>query len=131
MKKLLVILNLIPIITFSQISSWRSPSNSQSYRSPSISYSRPQQNDISQWRTNPPKRNVTPYRGPRRPLYDNYFNPYLGWNRWKMWGAPMYGWNMWEPWFYVDRWGYREPARIYIYNDGRRDTILGDRKSVV
>jgi hypothetical protein len=127
MKKLLVILTLIPIITFSQISSWRSPGSSQSYRSPSISYSRPQQNDISQWRVNPPKRNVTPYTGPRRPLYNNYYNPYLGWNRWNMWGAPMYGWNMWEPWFYVDRWGYREPARIYIYNDGRRDTILGKK----
>jgi hypothetical protein len=37
----------------------------------------------------------------------------------------MYGWNYWEPWFYMDRWGYREPARIYIYNDGRRDTIRG------
>lgn len=47
-----------------------------------------------------------------------------GWNRWNRWGAPI-GYNFWTPGFYYDPWGYRNPTRIYHYNDNRRDTVRG------
>jgi hypothetical protein len=54
----------------------------------------------------------------------------LGWNdpyyrRWNQWGAPVFGFDYWMPGFYYDRWGYRNPARIYHYQGGRADTIKG------
>lgn len=56
----------------------------------------------------------------------------MGWNtpfyyssRWNNWGAPMYGYDYWMPSFYYDDWGYRNPARIYHYEQGRIDTIKG------
>jgi hypothetical protein len=50
-----------------------------------------------------------------------------GWNRWDMWGAPAFGWNYWNPGFYLNDWGYRQPARVYIYDNGKRDTIKGKK----
>jgi hypothetical protein len=29
--------------------------------------------------------------------------------------------------WYVNDWGYRQPARIYVYEDGKRDTIKGKK----
>ena len=50
-----------------------------------------------------------------------------GWNRWDMWGAPNFGWNYWSPMPYWNDWGYRQPARIYVYDNGKRDTIRGKK----
>jgi hypothetical protein len=50
-----------------------------------------------------------------------------GWNRWDMWGAPGFGWNFWQPSWYFNDWGYRQPARIYVYDNGRADTIRGKK----
>jgi hypothetical protein len=50
-----------------------------------------------------------------------------GWNRWDMWGAPAFGWNFWQPMWYWNDWGYRQPARIYVYDNGKRDTIKGKK----
>jgi hypothetical protein len=50
-----------------------------------------------------------------------------GWNRWDMWGAPTFGWNYWNPGFYLNDWGYRQPARVYVYDNGKMDTIKGKR----
>lgn len=52
------------------------------------------------------------------------YDPYLnyggwGWNRWN----PMFGWNSYHPYFWYDNWGYRNPGRIYVYDNGRRDTL--------
>ncbi len=44
-----------------------------------------------------------------------------------MWGAPAFGWNYWNPGFYLNDWGYRQPARVYIYDNGKRDTIRGKK----
>ena len=44
-----------------------------------------------------------------------------------MWGAPAFGWNYWTPLWYWNDWGYRQPGRVYIYEDGRRDTIKGKK----
>lgn len=125
MKKLLFIL-LLPIFSFSQVSSWRksepvqsgtvnsSSSNNTFRTTPSDGY--------SSWRQNPPQ-NTNPKVNSTitRPYYNNWNNQ----DRWNMWGAPIYGYNYWLPYTYYDRWGYREPARIYVYNDGRKDTIKG------
>jgi hypothetical protein len=53
-----------------------------------------------------------------------------GWNRWDMWGAPNFGWNYWQPNWYLNDWGYRQPARVYVYDDGRTDTIRGKKPIV-
>jgi hypothetical protein len=44
-----------------------------------------------------------------------------------MWGAPAFGWNFWQPMWYQNDWGYRQPARVYVYDDGKRDTIRGKK----
>ncbi len=36
-------------------------------------------------------------------------------------------WNFWNPGFYLNDWGYRQPARVYVYDDGKRDTIKGKK----
>jgi hypothetical protein len=44
-----------------------------------------------------------------------------------MWGAPGFGWNFWQPMWYMNDWGYRQPARVYVYDNGKRDTIRGKK----
>jgi hypothetical protein len=44
-----------------------------------------------------------------------------------MWGAPTFGWNFWQPMWYFNDWGYRQPARIYVFENGKRDTIQGKK----
>jgi hypothetical protein len=44
-----------------------------------------------------------------------------------MWGAPAFGWNYWNPGFYLNDWGYRQPARVYVYDNGKMDTIKGKK----
>jgi hypothetical protein len=44
-----------------------------------------------------------------------------------MWGAPAFGFNYWNPYWYYNDFGYRQPGRIYIYEDGKRDTIRGKK----
>jgi hypothetical protein len=39
----------------------------------------------------------------------------------------MYGYNYFMPGFYYDNWDYREPVRVYHYNDGKVDTIRGQK----
>jgi len=125
MKKLLFLLLLIPVVTFSQVSSWRNNPPSRVQSGPTI---QGQRSDISMWRTNPPRDENRPR--PTKPgsnviLRDPWFDLGWGWNRWNMWGAPNFGWNYWSPMWYYNDWGYRQPGRIYIYEDGKRDTIRG------
>lgn len=84
----------------------------------------------------PPSSNATP-RVP--PVGGNIYYPPpirrgdLGWNTpfvqtpwtWRGWGAPLYGYDFWTPGIYYDRWGYRNPSRVYHYDNGRRDTVRG------
>ena len=128
MKKLLLFLVLIPVVTFSQVSSWRSNPPSRISSGPTI---QGQRSDISMWRTNPPREDNRPRQ--TKPgsniIIDN--NPWgwnsWGWNRWDMWGAPGFGWNYWSPMWYWNDWGYRQPARIYVYSDGKKDTVKGKK----
>jgi len=133
MKNLLFLLVFIPTLTFSQVSNWRSNSPTPQRSTPSIQPSTPQRNDVSRWRNQPPS------RGYDRPLRTRpgsniiVRDPWLmnnfgwGWNRWDMWGAPAFGWNYWNSGFYLNDWGYRQPARVYVYDNGKSDTIKGKK----
>jgi len=116
MKHLIVLLCLIPVLSFSQVSSWRSNPPQRSFSAPSI---QGQRSDVSMWRNNPPRSDR-----PTQPVIVDYGG---GWNRWGIGGAPAFGWNFWNPYWYYNDWGYRQPGRIYVYEDGRRDTIRGKK----
>ncbi len=125
MKKFLILFLLSPTLVFSQVSNWRSnPPQQQRVESPRIQT--PQRNDISDWRSQPPSRG---YDRPTRTKPGSNIiirnQPIWGWNRWDMWGGPGFGWNYWSPSWYWNDWGYRQPARIYVYENGNRDTIKG------
>ena len=130
MKNILFLLVFIPILSFSQVSSWRGGSFTPRVSSPSIQQSIPQRNDVSRWRTEPSRGYDRPIRtrpGSNIIVRDPWLMNGWGWNRWDMWGAPMFGWNFWQPSWYWNDWGYRQPSRIYVYEDGRRDTIRGKK----
>lgn len=126
MKNILLILLLTPLITFSQVSSWRtsSPSQSNTQSSSRTSTTTITNNTTSSWRNSTP----TEFNRPRtsnRPVVVH--DPWIGGWGWNMWGAPSFGWNMWTPMWYFNDFGYRQPARVYYYNDGRRDTVRGKK----
>lgn len=129
MKKLFLILMFSPLMVFSQVSSWRTPSTSQSS---STSRTTETTSSTSSWRSSSPRefnRPVQTRPGSNVIVADPWINRSWGWgwNRWDMWGAPTFGWNMWSPMWYVNDFGYRQPARVYHYNDGRRDTVRGKK----
>jgi len=142
MKNLFLIFAMVPMLAIGQVSNWRTnppqqQSTPQPQRStPSTQQSTPQRNDVSSWRNEPPRNNDRqPQTRPgsniivRDPYWNNYgrgWNNY-GWNRWDMWGAPNFGWNYYSPSWYWNDWGYRQPARIYVYDNGKRDTIRGKK----
>jgi hypothetical protein len=122
MKKLLVysVIGIMSILTTSaQVSSWRSNPPTQNSTS---NFTQRQQPNVSNWRNNPPRNDRQGFQ-PQRPI-NNWNNNFYN-NRWNMWGAPMFGYNYYTPWFYFNDWGYREPARIYVYENGKKDTIRG------
>jgi hypothetical protein len=132
MKNLLFLLAFIPTLAFSQVSNWRSNPPTPQRSTPSIQQSIPQRNDVSSWRNESPKEFNRPARtrpGSNIIVRDpwGWNNWGWGWNRWDMWGAPAFGWNFWQPSWYWNDWGYRQPARIYVYGDGKRDTVRGKK----
>ncbi len=131
MKNLLFLLAFVPTLAFSQVSNWRTTPSQPQRSTPSVQQSIPQRNDVSSWRNESPREYNRPTRtrpGSNIIVRDPFFNDWgWGWNRWNMWGAPGFGWNFWQPSFYWNDWGYRQPARIYVYNDGKRDTIRGKK----
>jgi hypothetical protein len=130
MKKLLFLIILLPMVVFSQVSSWRSNPPQSRVSSPSI---QGQRSDVSMWRNESPREFNRPQSTkPGSNIIINN-NPWgwndwgWGWNRWDMWGAPGFGWNFYTPMWYWNDWGYRQPARVYVYQDGKRDTIRGKK----
>ena len=139
MKNLILIFAMVPMLAIGQVSNWRTnpPQQQQSTpqrSTPSVQPSTPQRNDVSSWRNDPP-RDRQPQTRPgsniiiRDPYWNNYGQGWnnWGWNRWDMWGAPNFGWNYWSPMPYWNDWGYRQPARVYVYDNGKRDTIRGKK----
>jgi len=131
MKNLLFLLAFVPTLAFSQVSNWRSNPPQPQRSTPSVQQSTPQRNDVSSWRNESPREYNRPTRtrpGSNIIVRDPFFNDWgWGWNRWNMWGAPGFGWNYWQPSFYWNDWGYRQPARIYVYDNDKRDTIRGKK----
>jgi hypothetical protein len=131
MKKLLFILLILPLLTFGQASSWRTNPPTPQRSTPSVQPSTPQRNDVSNWRNQPPSKGYDrPIRtrpGSNVIVRDPWLMNNWGWNRWDMWGAPGFGWNFWQPSWYFNDWGYRQPARVYVYDNGKRDTIRGKK----
>jgi hypothetical protein len=144
MKKTLLIIGLTlllvlfcSIVLYSQTSNWRTnpPQQSQPQQrveTPKVQPPTPPRNDVSNWRNQPPSNGYDrPLRtrpGSNILVRDPFFNDWgWGWNRWNMWGAPTFGWNYWNPGFYFNDWGYRQPARVYVYDNGKRDTIKGKK----
>jgi len=128
MKKLFTFFLLIPFLSFSQ--SERSQKietrNTGTYRSqpsqPSTpAYTTPRSSEYSQKQFERSDNRYQP-----RPSRNNINRPgvFYG-NRWDLWGAPMFGYNYWYPGYWYDPFGYRQPARIYYYDNGRTDTIRG------
>ena len=127
MKKLLVLLLVIPMISFSQVSTWRQTGGSvpasqttqstQTRVQPSV----PQQNNVSSWRNNPPEQSQPlPPRG-RGGIQNwggaNQFGYY--WGNW--------GWYQPFPYIWYDDYGWRQRSVIHIYEGGKRDTIRKER----
>lgn len=131
MKIALYLLLFLPVIGLSQTSSWRtqSPTNTQpttqSKTTPITTPSRQSDNSVSSWRNQTPREINRPRTNPPVLVRDPWFD--MGWNRWGMWGAPQFGWNSYLPTWYYNDWGYRQPARVYYYNDGKADTVRGKR----
>lgn len=118
MKKLVFLLLFFPLISFSQVSSWRN-NPPQRNEGPRIAPSIPQTNNVSRWRTQ-----TEPIRPgqivPQQPLVRRWrptvTNPYgLMWGNW--------GWYQPYPYFWYDDFGYRNRGVVHIYENGRRDTI--------
>lgn len=137
MKKIILslfLVALLPFLLFSQSErmqkqSFRNPQVSNEHRGAMLQsiQSRPSTNEFQQKQVER-NRNSQYYSVPNnRP--GRYYAPYYGWgwNRWDMWGAPMIGFNYWIPYSYYNDWGYRQPARVYVYKDGKMDTIKGTK----
>lgn len=125
MKKLLLYLLLVPTLALGQVSSWRGGAPQR--QMPSIAIER---SDVSNWRNSTPREFNRPPQtkpGSNIVIRDPWLDWGWGWNRWGMWGAPMFGWNYWQPSWYWNDFGYRQPQRIYVYDNGKRDTIRGKK----
>lgn len=127
MKNIFLLLVLVPMLSFSQTSSWRTNPPTSNSNTTSSSSSRVTTNppSTSTWRNSDPKEFNKPRTNNTVIVRDPWFD--MGWNRWGMFGGPRFGWNSYLPTWYYNDWGYRQPARVYYYNDGKVDTVRGKR----
>jgi hypothetical protein len=127
MKKLLVLLLVIPMISFSQVSTWRQtggsvPASSQTTQTQTrVQPSIPQQNNVSSWRNNPPQES--------QPLPPRGRGGIQNWNRNNQFGYYWGNWGWYQPFPYIwyDDVGWRQRSVIHIYESGKRDTIRKER----
>lgn len=109
MKRLMLLVSLVLIVSTSFAQS------KQQFRGGSISSDKLAFRQESRIQSTQPGRGGLYYNDPY--LYDPFL--FGGWNRW----SPAFGWNTFQPFWWYDSWGYRNPGRVYIYDDGRRDTV--------
>lgn len=129
MKKIILLL-MIPLFTLGQSNE---KTQKQSYRSgtPYTPRTSPQVNSrpsIGEFEQKQIERERNRYKpGTNSPViitdpyWDPYYSPYLGWG-WNRY-YPYTGWNYYNRFWWNDNWGYRNPGRVYIYEDGTRDTV--------
>jgi len=118
---LFVIILLFPLLSFSQVSSWRQTGGSTPPQSTQrVQQSVPQQqNNVSQWRTQTaPIRPGDNFEGQPlvrryRPTPQNQYGLQYG----------VWGWYQPYPYIWYDDYGWRQRSVIRIYESGRRDTI--------
>jgi len=118
MKKLLMLLLIIPMISFSQVSTWRTTTSQPAQSTQSrVQTSTPPQNNVSSWRNNPPQQSQSLPPRDRGGIQNwggfNQFGYY--------WGN--YGWYQPFPYIWYDDYGWRQRSVINIYESGRRDTV--------
>jgi hypothetical protein len=123
MKKLLMLLLVIPMISFSQVSSWRTNTSQQTQSTQTrVQQSTPQQQNVSSWRNNQPQQ-LQPQPDQRgRVRVQN-------WNRNNQFGYYWGNWGWYQPLPYIwyDDFGWRQRSVIHIYESGKRDTIRKER----
>lgn len=121
MKKFLVFLLLVPMLSFGQ-SSWRNGGGgaSQTPRVQAPAASTPQvRSNISSWRAEP-----APSQFQSGPNYGansrNYREPirYYSFNQY-----PYFAWSSYSPYYWYDPYGYRYRGRIYHYENKMNDTV--------
>ena len=119
---LFVVILMLPLLSFSQVSSWRTnaPQQSQTTQSQQtrVQPSIPQQNNVSSWRNNPPQQ-LQPQPDPRGRV------GIQNWNRANQFGYYWGNWGWYQPYPYIwyDDFGWRQRSIIHIYENGRRDTV--------
>ncbi len=126
MKKLLILLLVIPMISFSQVSSWRQtggsvPAQTSQSTQTRVQPSIPQQNNVSSWRNNPPETSRPNYNIIARPNNWGWGGNNWGW-QWNNWG-----WYQPMPYIWYDDFGWRQRSVIHVYESGKRDTIIKER----
>lgn len=128
-KTVLLAVLLVPVLMFGQVSNWRSEKKETTTQQPvqSTFQSKPQQQqqpNVSSWRSNPPvPQRVEDRRDNGNRRYDGYrrvyrydpYRPYPYYGR--------YGWYNTDEIYSYDPYGYRYRQHVYIYEDGRQDTI--------
>ena len=124
MKKLLMLLLIIPMISFSQVSTWRTTTSQPAQSTQSrVQTSTPPQNNVSSWRNNPPQQS--------QPLQPRDRGGIQNWNNIQNWGGfnqfgyywGNYGWYQPYPYIWYDNYGLRQRSVVYVYESGKRDTI--------
>lgn len=118
MKNLFLIFSFVPMLSFGQISHWRSNSPQQRVETPRVQQSVPQQNNVSRWRTEtspvrPGSLQEQPLVRTYRPTYVNPYGLYYG----------TWGWYRPYPYIWYDNYGWRQRSEIRIYENGRIDTV--------
>jgi hypothetical protein len=125
MKKILfLLLAIIPALSYSQVSSWRSnPPQQQKAEAPKAQTPAPQRNDVSNWRTQTaPIRPGDPYSPNPQPTRRVRVQNWNGANPYGYYfGA--YGWYQPFPYTWYDDYGWRQRSVIHVYENGKRDTV--------
>lgn len=120
MKAFLILVLLIPTLSFGQVSSWRNNPPQHSVESPRLQQpSFPQQNGVSRWRTQTePIRPGQSFaqQPPIRRYRSSNVNPYG-----LYYGA--YGWYQPYPYIWYDQYGWRQRSEIRVYENGTKDTV--------
>ena len=121
MKKLLFLLILLPIVSFSQVSNWRnSAPQRQQFSTPPPRVQSPMDNGVSRWRNTPPREFNRPHQ--TKPGSNIIVTRPWRWNNWG-WGWNTFGWYQPYPYIWYDDFGWRQRSIIRIYENGKRDTI--------